>query len=44
MEYAPYPLPPASHRGFLEAAADLSALADARQLLEYLNLAEGAGG
>lgn len=39
MEYAPYPLPPASRSGFLEAAADLSALTDARQLVEYLIVA-----
>lgn len=39
MEYAPFPLPPESRREFLEAAADLSALADARRLVSYLIVA-----
>lgn len=40
MEYAAYPLPPGSLRGFLEAASDLSALTDARQLMKYLIVAD----
>jgi len=40
MEYAAYPLPPSSRRGFLGAAADLSTLTDARQLVKYLIVAE----
>ena len=43
MEYAPHPLPPASRGGFLEAAADLSALTDARQLVKYLTVVEDRG-
>lgn len=44
MEYAPRPLPPASRRRFLEAAAELAVLADARRLIECLIVPEGSGG
>jgi len=36
MEYAAYPLPVDSTRALLDAAADLSALPDARELIRYL--------
>lgn len=42
MEYAPYPLPAASRDRFLEAAADLPALIDARQLIDDLMVARTA--